>query len=480
MKSLKERIIKGVFWSLVGNAISKFLSFFALILVARIFGPEEYGVFEMIRNTLITFGVFTGMGIGLTATKYIATYYKKDHGKIAHLLGTIYFITTVTTAIFSVMLFIFAEEVAEMLLNDRQLTFLLKLGVILLITNTFVALQNAIFAGFEKFRTLTKINFVIGIINIPLLIFFAYQYALNGVIVGLILSGLLQVVYGYYNIHKILSEESINVHYKNIKEDLKFLWKFSIPTFIATSMVAPIVLASKSILTHEENGYIAIGLFSAAYTIQSVLILFNMTLNNALIPILTSEGKNKNVVFKAVNVYISWLIGLVISIPIILFPELTKIIFGENYFTTEYLLTLIILMFSFIIYMFKQSISRSFIIDSKMWYAVFDNIVWGITLIAITFMFSHMGSVGLSLAYLGAYIVSLLALLPILYKSNMLDKELFFSKKSVLLWVFTIILAIVSFMGFDLIPRIFVCLLSYLFLGLFIVNLIRSVKKGIA
>jgi len=476
MGSLKERIIKGVFWSLIGNAISKLLSFVALILVARIFGPEEYGVFEMLRNTLITFGVFTGMGIGLTATKYIATFYKKDHEKISHLMGTIYFITLVTTSIFALFLLIFAREVAQILLNNENLTFLLKLGVILLITNTFVALQNAIFAGFEKFKTITKINFIVGVINIPLMVFFAYKFGITGVIIALIISGIIQVSYGYYHIYKVQKEENINVNFRKIKEDLLFLWKFSIPTFIATAMVAPIVLVSKSILTYEENGYIAIGLFSAAYTIQSVLILFNMTLNNALIPILTSEGDNKNKTFKMINIYISWLVGLGITIPIIVFPEITKLMFGEKFFTQEYINTLIILMFSFIIYMFKQSISRSFIIDSKMWYSVLDNLVWGITLLIVTFFLSHIGSVGLALAYLISYIISLLVLVPILYKKNMLDKDLFLSKNAFFLWSLTFVLAFIAFSNLNFVYRLIIIFVSYFLLGVFVIKLKKSVK----
>ncbi len=477
--SLKARIIQGVFWSLAANALSKLLNFFAMVLVARIFGPNDFGIFDLLRSSLVTFGVFSGMGIGLTATKYIATYYKEDKQKTGSLLGTIYLTTLLTTFIIVTIIFIFSKEFSTLFLNDPNLENILRLGLLLLISNTFFTLQNAILSGFERFKSIAKINFYAGVINIPLVFFFAQYEGVQGVIIAMTISGALQVFYGLYTIITISKEENITISFYNFKNDFVFLWKFAFPTFVATFMVTPTILICKSIIAHTPNGYESLGIFSAAFTIQSILILFSVTLNSALLPILISESKNNNPLIKTINIYISWIMGVVIATPVLLLPEITTIIYGKEYFTNEYIITLKLLMLAFIIYMFKESIRRMFIIQTKMWFSVLDNFIWGVILITATLIFSSKGSIGLAIAYLLAYSLSIFIMIPILYKNKMFDKELFLSKYSLFLWLFIGAITLISFLDLSLFIKLFSLFAAFSLVGGFILFLKKVSLKGL-
>ena len=70
--SLRGRFARGAVWSLIGAVISQGSSLAASVITARLLGRERFGEYGMIQSTVGMFGVFAGMGLGLTATKYVA------------------------------------------------------------------------------------------------------------------------------------------------------------------------------------------------------------------------------------------------------------------------------------------------------------------------------------------------------------------------------------------------------------------------
>lgn len=64
-----SKLLTDSLWSLGGNVVGKGLALLADILVARFLGKDIYGEYGIIRNTILTIGVFSTFGLGYTATK---------------------------------------------------------------------------------------------------------------------------------------------------------------------------------------------------------------------------------------------------------------------------------------------------------------------------------------------------------------------------------------------------------------------------
>ncbi len=75
---LSVRLARGVFWSLVGAVISRGLGVVSAIIVARLVGITAFGEFTIIQSTVGLFGTFAGLGLGITATKYVAELRETD------------------------------------------------------------------------------------------------------------------------------------------------------------------------------------------------------------------------------------------------------------------------------------------------------------------------------------------------------------------------------------------------------------------
>ena len=70
--SLRARLVSGAAWSLLGSAASQVVAALTSIYVARLLGKDTFGELAMVRSTVQMFGVFAGLGLGLTVSKCIA------------------------------------------------------------------------------------------------------------------------------------------------------------------------------------------------------------------------------------------------------------------------------------------------------------------------------------------------------------------------------------------------------------------------
>src|ERR1035438_1477658 len=76
--SLRERFTYGVIWSLAGAVVSRGFLLAASVVCARFLGKEGFGALGMIQSTAGMFGIFAGLGLGLTATKYVSEFRRQD------------------------------------------------------------------------------------------------------------------------------------------------------------------------------------------------------------------------------------------------------------------------------------------------------------------------------------------------------------------------------------------------------------------
>ena len=72
-----KRVIDAILYGAGGAILSKvFLTLFNMVL-ARYLTEKDYGAYSLINNTLQTFIVFAGAGMGVTVTRYVALYKEK-------------------------------------------------------------------------------------------------------------------------------------------------------------------------------------------------------------------------------------------------------------------------------------------------------------------------------------------------------------------------------------------------------------------
>ena len=87
--SLGTRFVQGAWWSLIGMGAAQGLAVLASIVSARLLGKVTFGEFGMVTGTVGAFGMLAGLGLGLTATKFVAERRVTDPARAGHVLGLV-------------------------------------------------------------------------------------------------------------------------------------------------------------------------------------------------------------------------------------------------------------------------------------------------------------------------------------------------------------------------------------------------------
>ena len=85
--SLRARFARGSAWSLAGQLVAYVLGVVSSALVGRALGVDGYGELGMIQSTVGMFGLFAGMGLGVTNTKHVAELRNNDPARAGRIMG---------------------------------------------------------------------------------------------------------------------------------------------------------------------------------------------------------------------------------------------------------------------------------------------------------------------------------------------------------------------------------------------------------
>lgn len=117
--SIGHRFARGSFWLLLGASASRILALISSIMVARLLGKEVFGELGVIQSTVGMFAVFAGLGMGMTATKYIADYRHSQPTRVGHIIALTSTVSLCASFLISLLIIFIAPWLAQNILGAR-------------------------------------------------------------------------------------------------------------------------------------------------------------------------------------------------------------------------------------------------------------------------------------------------------------------------------------------------------------------------
>jgi O-antigen/teichoic acid export membrane protein len=405
--TLRYRFAKGMFWTVVGNIVVAVLAIVLSILNARMLGQVGFGELAMIRSTVEIFGIFAGFGLGITATKYISEFKNKDTEKAGRVIGLTNILAIGTGLIASLVLLVFATYISRNIINAPHLSGEIKLSCGLLFFSTLAGAQYGALTGFEAFKVMARNSASISAANFIFVLLGTYRWGLKGAISGLVISSSISCVVNYVSLKKIQKATNIKTNYNQWHKEAGVLWKFSLPSLLSNVMISPIQWVINAIMVNTAGGYAELGLFNAANQWRNSLLIFPRWAGQTVTPILSDKYGTGDK--KSVRQLI--LINLAINLAVVI-PAAIIIVFGKNIIMQSYgksfaggNTSLLILALSAVFIAIQMPLGHTIAASGKMWLGFILNGITGLTLIGIFFVFKEKGALGLSYAYLIAYLL---------------------------------------------------------------------------
>ncbi len=403
---LAKRIMSGAFWSVFGTAMGKVIVLVAGIVCANILGKVGYGQLGIVRSTINLFVVFGSVGMGVTASKYIAQYKNTDKEYAGKIASITQLFAIFAGGIASLVVLVFANQLASSALNAPELASEIRVGAILLFVTILNGAQNGILAGFEQFRVIARNTFVASACEGGLMVLGAWLDGVFGAVLGFGVGYAVLYLCNRFSINITCREKKIRQHWKGIKwNDLRILYQFSLPAALSSLLVMPAYWIVRTLII-RYNGFGELGIYEAADQWRVIILFIPGALSQIVLPILSNviEEDGCQSFWKVIwsNIAINAVITSIMSLMVMLCGEWLMQLNGKEFMGSG---AVTCLAFSTVFSSAATVVGNAITSRGKVWTGFAFNFVWagmfiGFSLYALN---AGLASMGVAIALLAAY-----------------------------------------------------------------------------
>ena len=426
-EEILSRIIKAIGFGAGGAVISKGLLMIFNIIIARILTEQDYGAYSLINNTVQTFIVFAGAGIGVTLTRYVALYRSKDKNVAGIIIGTLLLINIIISLIVALIVFISSDKIAMLLNSDINITNLLKITSATIFFTSVVSILQGTLQGFEEYKKIATIQIISNILNLVIGMILAKLFGIVGTVASLLILQIIMFLAMQLKLNNVLKDNRIKLKYKFIEEIKEAVLKVTLPSFLATIFVIPLMWFTNFFFS-SKIGLEEFGAFSVCIQWFNIINYIPQQFGQ-LKPIYTQLYDNGD--FKKLKKYLNKIIIAVVSFSVVcvLFFILAKNVILSSYgeFYTQFRQPFSIMMIATILFAIQSQYGSVFQAIGKSWICFILNFVWAISYIIMFFTFYQKGAIGYAYTYLISYtiyaIISSIVFYNIIKSTNKCKKE---------------------------------------------------------
>ena len=245
-------------------------------LLAQYTGQSGIAKVGQIRNFTNILTSVSSLGVFNGVVKYVSEYKDNEKGLIK-LFSTVYVISTITTIILSVVIFIYAKNLSSWLFlsEDYYLVFHILSMIV-----PFIAMNrifNGIISGLSAYKVHAKIEVVWYSMASFLLIFSLYNYNIEGVLIAIAITPIIQFFVLVFIFGKTLNEYMKFSKLSFRFPMLKVLLGFTLISFTATVCSNFVEINFRNLISDKISENEA-GIWTAMSSISKIYMQFLITI----------------------------------------------------------------------------------------------------------------------------------------------------------------------------------------------------------
>lgn len=406
MESTSSRLIQGTKYSLLSLIIVTLIISIQSIIVARILGPENLGIFTILTNMQGIVALLAVFGIPAATVKFVAEFNVKDKKILDNTISTSMFLISFLAIFISVIYFSSANLIALNLYHEPVLIPLIKISSITVLISSSSLILKSILQGFQKIELLSKLNILNSIISLIMVSYLVFNYGLIGAVIGVFIYTVISTSINLRYTYLIFKEKKVNFQFNINKKVTKKILNYGFPALLSSIVVIPAFWFANTILA-LKSGFGQVGLFGVAQNLANLLMFIPSAIAIPLIPII-SELYTKNIIeMSSIISRIFRVVGLFLlpfAISIALFSkDIINIVYGQQFCGAWYIL--FFMAATIFLSAFDSIIGSVMLGTGKMWEAFGVNLFWMCCFIPLSYFFiTNYGLNGLGYAYLISYL----------------------------------------------------------------------------
>ena len=422
----RVRIAKGAIWGTVGTVATRSITVLLSFILARILGKDGFGEYGIITSTAAMIGGFAGLGLGSTVTRYVANLKIREPERAGKIIGLSSLITWFSAVIYGAVFIYFAPWLAQKTLAAPHLAPMLQISSITIGLGVVNSVQVSTLTGLESFKVSSILSTIFGIVQSLLVVLLAWHAGVKGAVIALALTSCLTVIAYYIISRRELRNTHIKVTFNEAWSEWRVLVKYSLPAFLSTITVGPVIWASNAFLANQPNGYGQLGIFNAAQQWHTFIQFFPALVSTAVLPVMSDmygRGDKRgsiNVMWKMMKITAILVIPLAILVSL-LSPLIIKG-YGSSFAGGHWVIVIVV--FTTVLSSIAAHLGTFIAAAGKMWIGFAINSAWGLAFIILSYYLVKWGAEGLAAAKFMAYVLHFTwALIVCITISNKLNKN---------------------------------------------------------
>lgn len=324
-----SRDVIGVFNSNVFSVITVLL---ASIILARVLGPDKYGIFTALVIIPMIVVSLTHLGIRGSAIFHVGKG-KYDRNELVS--------TIILLLIMSSVLGMIISAVTYWIYDEPNFT-ILMIGLVLLVIPGRLAIIfiGGIFLGNDEINKANRMNWITNAIHLALvsLLVWGLGYAILGAIIAFLVSGSIVAFYGFFLLRQSFRIR-LKIHKDIIRSVLKLGILFSVTFFVIQLNYRLDILFIEKLKDATEVGLYSLGVSIAEQLWQLPLaislVIFTRTAN--------AEDQSEMTSMTTALLRLSFLFSIIIAISLyFVVPFMVPLIFGDEYIPSIRIIQLIL------------------------------------------------------------------------------------------------------------------------------------------
>jgi len=403
---LGQRLVRGAFWSISGGFVSRGLALWASVIVARLLKKDVFGELGMVQSTLGMFTVFAGVGMGVTATKHVAEFRLRDPERAGRIIALSNQAAWVASLFMALVMFCLASWLARVTLRAPNLEAAVRVSSGLLLLSGINGAQTGTLAGLEAFRAIARLNLITGLVSFPILLAGTWWHGLEGNLWAMGVTTAIGCGLNHAAVRRETRRAGIPTSRYWRRDDLPVLWKFTLPSALATVMVGPVHWVCCTLLFIQPGGRGEMGAFNGTNQWFNALLFLPTLLGQSVLPMMAeqlgSAGKHQGLRLMKLSIKLNSLVAL----PMLLLSLISPWIMGlyGHGFRGEWP-TLVVVLVTAALLAVQTPVGQMITASGNIWPGFWMNLGWAAVYLASTWFLLSWGALGLATARLVAYLV---------------------------------------------------------------------------
>lgn len=234
------------------------ISLFVQRIIAQLLGPGGVAAIGQLRNVMSMLMSITTLGVFNGVVKYVAEH-KNNKTELNKVYSTVFSFAFLGSSLAAIGLFFWADYWSEKMFSSSEFGFVFKLLALIVPAVAIQRVFNGIVNGLSAYKKFVKIELFAYLLATAITIYCLYTYNLDGILIAIAITPVIQLLTLVYLFHKILREHiklsQLKFSFPYWKELLAFTLMSFVSTILLNYIEIDIRLMIENNITEADAGY---------------------------------------------------------------------------------------------------------------------------------------------------------------------------------------------------------------------------------